>query len=107
MAKIRRLRSAASSSAPGAIAIVSDMHFPRGYCGAFNSSCRPYWPSINCPTGIQINRNQAPREQARPCLPTSLSEHEINRVGGNLAKLRFIAEGALQHSQSARDSGNV
>src|SRR5262245_66401504 len=106
MAKMRRLRSAASSIAPGAIAIVSDMRFPRGYCGTFNSSCRRYWPS-KLPTGIQINRNLAPREQAWLCLPTSLSEHEIDRMRGNLAKLGLIAKGALQHGQSARHSGNV
>jgi hypothetical protein len=35
MAKMRRLRSAASSIAPGAIAIESDMRFPRDCCGAF------------------------------------------------------------------------
>src|SRR5262245_47650386 len=108
MAKMRRLRSAASSIAPGAIAIVSDMRFPRGYRGAFNSSCRRrYWPGINCPTGIQINRNLAPREQARPRLPASLSEHEIDRVCGDLAKLSLITESAFQHSQSARHGGDV
>jgi hypothetical protein len=36
-----------------------------------------------------------------------LAQHEIDRVRGNLSKLRFVTERAFEHGQSARDGGDV
>ena len=41
------------------------------------------------------------------CSHSTLAEHEIDRMRGNLPKLGLIAEGAFEHGQSARHGDDV